>query len=634
MKIEGRNILDEGFGPANLRGEKGRFGNSQNVAALTSMIRQGAGEGFAAAGAKQSAISRGAGVVAQNMGNNTLEVQRILESTNDATREEFKKLTELMANRIGATGKAQEKALKDIAVQMEKIKIVAGEEGENIANALGFNEANKEMQGSTFSAVAKASVVDPVKDFFGYGPNNNKGFLGDKGIGKPFAIMRERRNFNAKKIAAQQVSEESQSAALKSMGGGLDVESNPTIAAIEENRKVLEEIRDGQSSSFGPMGFGGLFRLLAPLAALTGIAIAVDKIVGFFGGDDNDSAAAEIGTGLGISQARNALTNRPPSDPKLKQGVFRDTNNRLQIRDPNTNMTRFISEADAVEPPKTPGMGRRMMSGIGKILGSKTVSRGLPAVGVGMEVYNANQERLEADALLEAGEITEEEHTEILQNIGGETTGRIGGAFAGGATGAKLGAFIGAFGGPVGMAVGGVVGGAVGAIAGSALGESIGTMFAETPEEAAFEEAKEKGLYDENLFSKSTINEDLLAEETNPRILQAIINDDDLTEEDMTKVQARLAEIQNPSSANELSSIDTMSMDPSSMSTPTTPTGDAVENTTEMAANNQSSPTVVNNNTTNNNNNSTSNNPTNVFSSPLRNESNSWSNYQTQRMLG
>ena len=633
MRIEGRNILDEGFSPANIRGEKGRFGSRENVAALSGMIRQGSGEGFAAVGAKQSAISRGAGAIAQNMGNNTLEVQRILESTNDATREEFKKLTELMANRIGATGKAQEKALKDIAVQMEKIKIVAGEEGENIANALGFDEANKQMQGSTFSAVAKASVVDPVKDFFGYGPKNNKGFLGDKGIGKPFAIMRARRNFNANNIAAQQVAEEGQKSALKGIGAGLDIEKNSVPELLQEQKVILEEIRDGQMGQMGDFGFGGLFSALAPLAALAGIAIAVDKIVGFFGGDDNDSAAAEIGTGLGISQARTTLANRPPPDPELRPGVFRDANDRLQIRDPDTNSTRFISQADAVIPPSTPGLGSRMMSGVSKVLGSKVVSRGLPALGVAMEGYNAVQTVGEANALLEAGEISEEEHTEILQNLAGETTGRVGGAFAGGAAGAKLGAMAGAFAGPVGIAAGAVVGGTIGAIAGSALGERIGTMFAETPEEAAFEEAKEKGLYDENLFAKSTINKDLLAEETNPRILQAIINDDDLSEEDMARVQARLAEIQNPSLSNDLSSIETTNVDPSSMSTSTIPTGDAIENTTSMVADNQSSPTVINN-TTNNNNNSTSNNPTNVFSSPIRNDSNSWSNYQTQRMLG
>ena len=627
MRIEGRNILDEGFGPANLRGEKGRFGNRQNVAALTDMIRQGAGEGFAAVGAKQSAISRGAGVVAQSMGNNTLEVQRILESTNDATRDEFKKLTELMANRIGATGKAQEKALKDIAVQMEKIKIVAGEEGENIANALGFDEANAQMQ--TKTTVAKAFVVDPIKNFLGQG-EGQKGFFGDKGLAKPFAQLRASRNFDAKKIAAQQMAETGQVDALKGIGGGLDIENNTVPELLKEQKELLEEIRDGQTNSFGPMGFGGLFSALAPLAALAGIAIAIDKIVGFFGGDDNDVAAAQIGTGLGIGQARNALTNRPPPDPELKPGVRRNSAGRLI-----NESGRFIAEADAVAPPKTPGLGSRMMSGVSKVLGSRIVSRGLPVLGVAAEGLNAYKTVGEADAALAAGEITEEEHRAILENLAGETTGRIGGAFAGGAAGAKLGATVGAFGGPVGIAAGAVVGGAVGAIAGSALGESIGTMFAETPEEAAFEEAKEKGLYVENFFRKSEINDNLLKEETNPRILQAIINDDDLTEEDMLKVQERLAELQSSTSATDISSITSPTMDPSTIEPSLVPTGNAVENvTTAATGEGGGSVAPVINNITNNNNNSSNTSPTNIFASNVRNVGSSLQRYNDRVFMG
>jgi len=642
MKIEGRNILDEGFGPSNIRNEKGRFGNKENVANLSNMIRQGAGEGFAAIGAKQSAISRGAGVVAQNMGSNTLEVQRILESTNDATKEEFKKLTELMANRIGATGKAQEKALKDIAVQMEKIKIVAGEEGENISKALGFDEANKQMQGSAFSAVAKATVVDPVKDFFGYGPKNNKGFLGDKGIGKPFAVMRARRNFNAKEQAAQNLAEDSQSAALKSMGGGLDVENNSVPELLQESKVILEEIRDGQNISsgpmFGPMGFGGLFTALLPLAKLAGIAVAIASLLAVAkliadaipGIEMTDVINAESNALRGMDAARNPPdTNAAP-----------DTNGVTSAID---DTTKVLSEAEFVGPSKPPSIMNRVVSAgsdlisgakgmVGKgldFLGSNKVSGTLTGVQVAMDLREQYNTIEEANAALEMGEITPEEHQLVVDDIRNTTTGRLSGTALG-----TAGAII------AGAATSVAVGGIAAPIAAAAAvgvglykaGEAIGDSFVTTPEEAAFDEAKEKGLYDENLFSKSTINEDLLAEETNPRILKAIIDDADLTEEDMKKVQARLFEIQNPSmDVSSLESTTQTSAD--SIDTMPIPTGDAVEHTTALASNTNTQAPVVNN-VTNNNNNSSSSNATNVFSQPLRNDNNSWSLYSTQRVLG
>ena len=186
---------------------------------------------------------------------------------------------------------------------------------------------------------------------------------------------------------------------------------------------------------------------------------------------------------------------------------------------------------------------------------ARTLGRASGPLAAGMAVYEGYQGYQEADQLVESGAINEETGQAFTEQdeTAGKTTAvtKAAGGFVGGLAGAAKGAAIGATIGSavplVGTVVGGLVGSVVGGIggyfAGSALGETAGDLATTTSGEAALEAAEESGLYDKDMIGNSEIDPEILAQTTDTAQLQAIIADDDLSDEDMNMVKARLAEL-------------------------------------------------------------------------------------------
>lgn len=174
------------------------------------------------------------------------------------------------------------------------------------------------------------------------------------------------------------------------------------------------------------------------------------------------------------------------------------------------------------------------------------------AAGIGMAgyaAYNAYNDYNEADQLVETGAINDatgisytqlDEDAQKSEAIG-RGVGGASGALAGAATGAMIGSAI-----PVvGTAIGGIVGAGLGYFAGDSIGNTVGDWMSTSQEEQSLSDAEDSGLYDSNIFGDSTIDKNKLAQTNDVAQLNAILNDNDLSDEDRAAVEARLGGIED-----------------------------------------------------------------------------------------
>jgi hypothetical protein len=183
---------------------------------------------------------------------------------------------------------------------------------------------------------------------------------------------------------------------------------------------------------------------------------------------------------------------------------------------------------------------------------------------VGKGVYSAMEGRERAEKNLAEGKITQEEagrrKTQETAEGTGQAIGGAGGALAGAAAGAAIGSVV-----PViGTAIGGIIGGIAGAWLGSKGGEEIGGAIGEkmtiSPEmkeqnERNRELVSQMGIYNENWLGASEVNMEKLKEGieagtvTNDMIT-AMVQDNDLTDEQMEELTALQAEQQEKLNEN------------------------------------------------------------------------------------
>jgi hypothetical protein len=183
---------------------------------------------------------------------------------------------------------------------------------------------------------------------------------------------------------------------------------------------------------------------------------------------------------------------------------------------------------------------------------------------VGKGVYSAMEGRERAEKNLAEGKITQEEagrrKTQETAEGTGQAIGGAGGALAGAAAGAAIGSVV-----PViGTAIGGIIGGIAGAWLGSKGGEEIGGAIGEkmtiSPEmkeqnERNRELVSQMGIYNENWLGASEVNMEKLKEGieagtvTNDMVT-AMIQDNDLTDEQMEELTALQAEQQEKLNEN------------------------------------------------------------------------------------
>ena len=244
FKITGRNILDDGFNAGNvLDTENSMRFSKAGAEKLGESIRSGMRR-TSTTDRNQSKISNAAGMVAKNIGQNTEEIQKLMENQGDKTREELSKLVKLMANSQKLQGDRSVKAIKEIVKQTEKIKLVAGEDGEKLTSALGVNDAKKELKSggglikSFFGVDQDAGGMESVKQAFE--PSRLFGDSGFFGIG-----ARSNTQKNAEREARLEIENDAQSSSIAEVTEDL---------GIAQNKKDSAQI--AQQSNKTPPGSG------------------------------------------------------------------------------------------------------------------------------------------------------------------------------------------------------------------------------------------------------------------------------------------------------------------------------------------------------------------------------------------
>lgn len=660
IRIEGRNIGDEGFGGSNARDmDTGRM-SSEAAKFLTETIKKAVQPiEFTKSSSNKAAISESSNQLVKTLEENTIAVQEFFVENSEST-EEFKKLIQMMEASIEKTGDASVKSIQDAIKQIEKIKISSSDpEKANeilgldaVKNRLGNNLKPETIGGRVFKKLTNvdlrtenASQAFSAEKLFGLAPSK------ETQIERLEQTAREEAEVKTKGDAAStavnaltQASESTETtkpAVTKNAEGGVTFKTGIDRESLENKQVELLEAILAQLKEMGDMGDGNQ-----------------DPDSPF---DSNLRSGRRLRNRTRGPKPNTTKPNLKPTSPRsLRSLLFGQADD---VATTGTNLvddvaTSATNVADDVVKAGTNVVDdvARSASTASRVLGgtSKLLGRAAIPLTVGMGVYEGYTGYKEADQLVESGDINEEtgqaftEQDETAGKVEAvtEAAGGTAGALAGGSAGAKLGVALGTFGGPVGMAIGGVVGGAIGGtigyFAGSKAGEMTGDAATTTSGEAALEAAEDSGLYNKNWVGKSKINPEILKETTDSAQLNAILADDDLTEKDTNRVLERLSEIDSgdstPSvstSTGEMSIMDGYVPNPTSLpdvSPTTVPTGEAVNNMTEATAGQtaQKAPTVINN-ITNNNTSGSQSSPVMVAPTTSRNTTNSFIDFQRQQ---
>lgn len=517
FSVGGRDLMDPELTGSNVRDrETGRFHDKAPVSKIADAIRTGSSAATGAGSTGAQVSSKAASIMMQNMQPILKQLQELTDS-NPEFGEELKKLIDLFKDSHKYNAKEFSEKSIEIYKQIERIKQSAGndEKAQEIASQVtaGLAEEVKSeerfggIKGKTrelFNVDKGVGLKEQVKQafslerMFGVGAKESQAKAeverekqqqaiglasGEEGLG----LFSGKKEASVGSGGGTVVGKKEASVGKgKSLFSGIDKEtqSEKQTELLQDMLKVLEDIRDGKSgdSEGGDDSGPGLF----------------DAMMSKFGFGKNKGGAPG-----------GKSPGGKPSMMKRMGGMFK-------------------------------GAGKGAMGLLG---------RAAAPLAIGASIYEGYQGFQQADQLVESGAInpetgqayTEQDETAGKTEAVTKAAGGAGGALAGAAAGAAIGSVV-----PVvGTAIGGIVGGALGYFAGGAAGEGIGDALTTTSGEAALEAAEDSGLYDKDMIGNSEIDPEILAQTTDPAQLQAIIADDDLSDEDMNMVKSRLAEIKD-----------------------------------------------------------------------------------------
>lgn len=380
MLITSRN-LSEGVTGSNVRDTENsmRF-SKEGAERLGQNIRSGMTGNNISPNRNQYRISRAAGTMAQNVADNTVELQKIMESQGDETRDEISKLLKMMMNAQKLTGESSVRAIKEIVKQTEKITIAAGDQSEDVRKLLGIDSVQKQLYGGTVGekvasgirgfvgADQGAGAMDTMKQAFE--PSRLFGDAGFFGLGasrfKRINAIRQSKieaasggQFSGVASAmedlglasgrpsssnTQKMTPGTLGTQTRSMTPGIDMKGEPE-KQTDLLQNILQELRKLNEKDFGGGGLSSLLGLGAAGAAgatLAGVSMATIGTV----------VVAALGTAL-LGAAIMKGSEEEFEDGARAGGLFNKNELNLpdDVMDPNNNSS--TTTPTAVDPSMT-----------------------------------------------------------------------------------------------------------------------------------------------------------------------------------------------------------------------------------------------------------------------------------------
>lgn len=341
--------------------------------------------------------------MAKNIEKNTDRINKIVDSQ-EGSRQEIVKLFSMMNDAQKKTGDASVSAIKELMVQIEKLRLSAGKDGDKLIKALGADKAQKSlseggsMVGSVWRKFMKtdpglgmgASILQAFtpEKMFGLEPSSNKKMETARAMAEQEVQSEQNLGFVEKEIAdtssplenlasALSSDSDSDSAGTFDSGTDRDTPAERQVTLLEEIRDTLKSTEENTSGSggLGTMLMGGVAALGATLAAsVSGIGTAVAglgaSIIGGIGsalGGLSSSLGGPRTTTTGGRRRGATRVNRRPAGGTsvLSRGL--------------SSLGRFGASAGRV------AMGAARVLGPGLLLGSAAAG----AVG-GFQGFNAD----------------------------------------------------------------------------------------------------------------------------------------------------------------------------------------------------------------------------------------------------
>jgi hypothetical protein len=187
IRVEGRNILDEGFSGSNARDMNTGKMSSEAAKFLSDTIKDAISPITASIKTNKVVIAQTASNMAKTIAENTKEFQTIIESSGEETQQEFIKLLTMMNDAQKKTGDASIAAMQDVVKQIEKLKkadtsgklsdtLDLNKRQEEIAKPLGrqsvFGAAFKKFTNVDLRKESALQALSPTK-LFGLNPSTS-----------------------------------------------------------------------------------------------------------------------------------------------------------------------------------------------------------------------------------------------------------------------------------------------------------------------------------------------------------------------------------------------------------------------------------------------------------------------------
>lgn len=649
IRIEGRNLADEGFGGANARDMSTGRMSSEAASMLTGMIKKAVQPiSFAKPSSNKASIGNTSIDLMKRIEENTIAAQEFFTENTEST-EEFKTLIKMMSAAVEKTGDASVKAIEEAIKQIEKVKL-SSSDPVKANEVLGLDTAKETLSNTLRPQSIGGRVFQKLTNVDLRKEKAYQAFTAEKLFGMAPSKRKQQETLDS--VAKEEFDIKNKGSATLDIVENLTSENNQEKSPTEKNAQGGKVFKTGiDRESLDSKKVGLLEQILKELKEIG------DSLENNMGGLPDMPNFRGPRTLPSTRRPPRASRTGPSRTVKPKVTDLLDKNgNPLRGAARQARLDKLAKTGTNVADDVVRGASTtsKVLNGTGKLLSKAAIP-----LAVGMGAYEGYTGYKEADQLVESGAIneetgqafTEQDETagkvEAVTEAAGGTAGAIAGGTVGATYGATAGAAIGSLffgvgaapGAAIGGFLGGAIGGTLGYFGGSAAGEAIGDAATTTSGEAALEAAEDSGLYNKNWVGNSKIDPEILKETTDTAQLNAILADDDLSEKDTNRVLERLSKIDSGDStasisapSGEMSIMDGWIPNPTSLpdiSTSQVPTGEAVNNMTEAASPTAESkaPTIINN-VTNNNTTGSQSSPVMVAPSSSRNKTNSFIDFQ------
>lgn len=398
LRVEGKNILDEGFKGTNVRDTKTGRMSGEGAERLGSSVRSGM-QRASSTDRNQAKVSNAIATISKTMGSNTVQIQNLLENQGDETKNEISKLVKMLEKSQKLTGEKSAKAIEQIQQQTEIIKLTAGEQGEDLIKALGIMGAKKDLKSggsaikSFFGVDQDAKGLSAVKQAFD--PSRMFGTSGFFGLGRNSITEKRAEREGAKQFEAQR-----QSSGLDELNDNLiksqeKAESAKKVESVKKE-KSQQKFTGSDRKSEDEKQTKFLEKILKELKKLN----ANSGVAGGGGGGGKSipgKVVSAVGTGLAAVgtawyAGKKLLSSRVPdvTSPNKVKPTFQgdptlDKNgkklNPSQQAARNQRLAREAAQAKpgTATPRAAPGTKPSMMSRLGKV--GKFAARGARFLG-------------------------------------------------------------------------------------------------------------------------------------------------------------------------------------------------------------------------------------------------------------